>query len=65
MFIVTYRLYCHAYVQGSGNLIKIFNLNCHSLLPLSLELKNLILVFSFLSTLSLQKKKCIFTASDL
>lgn len=40
LFIVTYRLYCHAYVQDRGNLIKIFNLNCHSPSPLRPELKN-------------------------
>lgn len=46
-FVYTYRLYCHLYAQGMGNLIRIFSLNCHSPSPLSLELKNLKVVFPF------------------
>lgn len=49
----TYRSYCHPYIQGKGSLIKNFNLNCHSSSPLRLELKNLELVFPFLSILTL------------
>lgn len=52
MFI-TDRLYCHPYAQGKGSLIKNFDLNCHSPSPWRLELKNLKLVFLFLSIFTL------------